>query len=198
MINKKLKVIRKCMKEYAKEMFLGLYESDVLYNATSDKIKRNTKQLIKIYKIINFDPSWNKSSKKKLLEENYYNDREIRKVLKNTRGWITNLLLRNFNINVETYESIEYILFIKFKGLMEEANDKIYYLENYDSFELNDKDRILAEYLLGLREFALPYKCDVFDKSLKEIKESYSKEEFKKILLPVESDYDIDIYALLP
>lgn len=198
MINKKLKVIRKCMKEYAKEMFLGLYESDVLYNATSDKIKRNTKQLIKIYKIINFDPSWNKSSKKKLLEENYYNDREIRKVLKNTRGWITNLLLRNFNINVETYESIEYTLFIKFKGLMEEANDKIYYLENYDSFELNDKDRILAEYLLGLREFALPYKCDVFDKSLKEIKESYSKEEFKKILLQVESDYDIDVYALLP
>lgn len=198
MINKKLKVIRKCMKEYAKEMFLGLYESDILYNATSNKIKRNTKQLIKIYKIINFDPSWNKSSKKKLLEESYDDNKEIRNVLKHTRGWIINLLLKNFNINVETYESIEYTLFIKFKGLVEEANDKIYYLENYDSFELNDKDRILAEYLLGLREFALPYKCDVFDKSLKEIKESYSKEEFKKILSPVEIDYDIDVYALLP
>lgn len=198
MINKKLKVIRKCMKEYAKEMFLGLYESDILYNATSNKIKRNTKQLIKIYKIINFDPSWNKSSKKKLLEESYDDNKEIRNVLKHTRGWIINLLLKNFNINVETYESIEYTLFIKFKGLVEEANDKIYYLENYDSFELNDKDRILAEYLLGLREFALPYKCDVFDKSLKEIKESYSEEEFKKILSPVEIDYDIDVYALLP
>lgn len=198
MVNRKIKVIRNCMKRYAKEMFLGLYQSDVFYNDTSAEIKSKTKQLIKIYKIINFDLSWYKASKRKGLEANYDDNKEIRKVLRKTRGFINNLLLKNSNINADVYESIEYTLFIKYKGLIEEANDKIYYLENYDSFELDNEDRILAEYLLGLRDFALPYKCDVFEKTLKEIKDSYSKEEFSKILLPVEIDHDIDVYALLP
>lgn len=198
MVNRKIKVIRNCMKSYAKEMFLGLYQSDVFYNDTSIEIKSKTKQLIRIYKIINFDLSWYKASKKKLLEANYEDNKEIRNVLRKTRGFLANLLLKNFNINTEVYESIEYTLFIKYKGLIEEANDKIYYLENYDSFELDNEDRILVEHLLGLRDFALPYKCDVLEKTLKEIKDSYSKEEFGKILLPVEIDHDIDVYALLP
>ncbi len=198
MINRKVKVIRNCMKQYAKDMFLGLYQSDVFYNDTSDEIRKKAKHLIKIYKIINFDLSWYKASKKKILEANYEDNKEIRNVLRNTRGFITNLLLKNFKINVDVYESIEYTLFIKYKGLIEEANDKIYYLKNYYSFELDNEDRILAEHLLDLRDFALPYKCDVFEKTLKEIKDSYSKEEFDKILLPVEIDHDIDVYALLP
>lgn len=196
--NKKVKVIRNCMKKYSKEVYEALYTSDEFYFSNYERIRNNTKKLINVYKLIEFDLSWYKPSKKKLLEKHYDDNKEIRKILRNKRCKYTDIFLKNLGTNIEAYEALEYTIFMKFKGLIEEANDKIYYLENYDSFELETKERIMFEHVLNLRDFNQPHKIDIYNMTLEEIKQNLDEEDFRKLLVQVDATNGIDVYTLLP